>query len=269
METDANKGEKGEKNAMHVFRPCLVALSGPSCVGKSPLRRALQKFYPQLAQRLKQIVRYTSRAPRPGEKEGVDYYFRPREEVMALADKEDYLVIEARGDVQALNIRTIEEFIEQGFIPFLEGNPLLVVKVWEHPRLCTLPRWGVFLSPLSREEIIFLKNQEPRVVLADFIAEVMRRKLLRRTQRQKSILSLQDFEEIERRAKSAYYEMQLAWKFDWVLPNHDGEDSDNWEQFYYPLGEARRTLLTFVSLLEGKEVSDAEKWEKSLLDSSN
>ena len=43
----------------------LVILSGPSCVGKSPLRRALATFYPQIWNRLRKLVLFNSRAPRP------------------------------------------------------------------------------------------------------------------------------------------------------------------------------------------------------------
>ncbi len=56
----------------------LVILAGPSCVGKGPLHAALGKFYPEVAARLRKMVLYNSRAPRPGEREGVDYYFRTR-----------------------------------------------------------------------------------------------------------------------------------------------------------------------------------------------
>jgi ABC-type uncharacterized transport system fused permease/ATPase subunit len=40
----------------------LVILSGPSCVGKSPLKKALGKFYPQLSGRLRKLVLLNSRA---------------------------------------------------------------------------------------------------------------------------------------------------------------------------------------------------------------
>jgi hypothetical protein len=79
----------------------------------------------------------------------------------------------------------------------------------------------------------------------------MRRKLLRRTRRQKGELSANDLKDIESRASSAYREMQEAWHFEYVIPNHDGEDSDNWEAFYYPLGDARKTLDAFAALLKG------------------
>jgi len=36
----------------------LVILSGPSCVGKSPLDRALARCYPELHQRLQKLVHF-------------------------------------------------------------------------------------------------------------------------------------------------------------------------------------------------------------------
>ena len=59
----------------------LVILSGPSCVGKSPLAKALAKFYPELRKQFQSLVLYNSRDPRPGEVDGVDYYFRNREQL--------------------------------------------------------------------------------------------------------------------------------------------------------------------------------------------
>ena len=80
----------------------------------------------------------------------------------------------------------------------------------------------------------------------------MRRKLLRRTQRQKGILSLKDLENIETRAGSAYRELQTAPAFPYIIPNHDGEDSEHWDAFYYPIGDARKALHAFAALLAGE-----------------
>ena len=67
---------------MHVDRPGrLVILSGPSCVGKSPLRMALARLYPELWSGLERLVLFNSRTPRPGERDGVDYHFRTRAQV--------------------------------------------------------------------------------------------------------------------------------------------------------------------------------------------
>jgi guanylate kinase len=124
---------------------------------------------------------------------------------------------------------------------------------------------SVFLTPLSREEIQFLQSQERGLSLADFLTDVMRRKLLRRTQRQKNILSLKDLENIEKRAASAYTELKEAWRFEYVIPNHDGEDSENWDAFYYPIGDARKTLSAFAQLVGGKVPALVEKWDELLV----
>jgi guanylate kinase len=124
------------------------------------------------------------------------------------------------------------------------------------------------MSPLSRDEIIFLRAKAG-VSLPDFVAEVMRRKLLRRSRRQKTELSLRELENIEKRASSAYCELGEARHFQYVIPNHDGEDSENWDAFYYPLGDARKALLTFVSLLAGEAPSRVEHWDEELLLSLN
>ena len=40
-----------------------------------------------------------------------------------------------------------------------------------------------------------------------------------------------------------------AWRFDWVLANHDGEDSENWTM-EWPVGDAWATVRAFAELLE-------------------
>jgi guanylate kinase len=124
---------------------------------------------------------------------------------------------------------------------------------------------SIFLSPLSMDEIVYLKAPERNLPLQEFVTNVMRRKLLRRTRYQKGEPSLHDLEDIEMRASSAYAEMTEAWHFEYVIPNHDGEDSDNWEAFYYPIGDARKALDAVAALIEGVVPSGAEKWGEELL----
>jgi guanylate kinase len=242
----------------------LVILSGPSCVGKSPLDRALARFYPALRGRLQRLVLFNSRAPRPGEVDGADYHLRTRAQIEAMRSQQQFAVLDVRGDLQALDLPELEALLEQGDA-FFEGNPFVARLLQTHPALAQVRRLSVFLAPLSREEILFLRDPVRGLVLPELIQDVMRRKLLRRTRRQKGELSSKDLENIERRAGSAFQELQEAVHFEWVIPNHDGEDSDNWDAFYYPLGEARRALLAFVDLLEGRVPPNAEKWEMGLI----
>src|ERR687891_493163 len=92
----------------------LVILSGPSCVGKSPLTKALARFYPELRNRLQPLVLYNSREPRPGEVDGVDYHFRSREEIEILKAKNHFVVMDVRGDLQALDLQELSESLAKG-----------------------------------------------------------------------------------------------------------------------------------------------------------
>jgi guanylate kinase len=240
-------------------------LSGPSCVGKGPLHNALKRFYPELENELQKLVLYNSRQPRPGEQDGVDYHFRSRSVIEGLHEKGDFIVLDVRGDLQALDIKNLVEILEGEKNAFFEGNPFVPLEALRSPQLAEISKLSIFLAPLSKEEILYLRDPERRVSLPDFLTDVMRRKLLRRTSKQKGILSMKDLENIERRASSAYREMQLAQHFDFVLPTHDGEDSENWDAFYYPIGDARRALLAFAAILRDRKTAYAEKWEGDLL----
>jgi len=242
----------------------LVILSGPSCVGKSPLYAALKKFYPHLAGRLTKLVLYDSRTPRPGEVDGVDFHFRTREYIEGLRGKEGFMVFEVRGDLQALDARELERKLAASDVYF-DGNPYIGSGLLDFVERHGTPYLSVFLSPLSREEILEFRAPGRSISLSDLVTDMIRRKLLRRTTRQKGILSREDLENIEVRAASACGELRQAWRFTYVIVNHDGEDSDNWEAFYYPVGDARKALLAFAGLLEGKEPFHVEKWERDLV----
>jgi guanylate kinase len=242
----------------------LVILSGPSCVGKSPLEKALAKFYPEIHKRLQKLVLYNSRTPRPGEVDGLDYHFRPRSHVESLRGDARYAVLAVRGDLQALDLEELQLLLSRGDA-FFEGNPFVGRLLQTHPRLAKVTRISVFLSPLSKDEVSYLKAPDRNISLPDLLTDVMRRKLLRRARRHKYELSLKDLENIETRASSAYREIREASYFEHVIPNHDGEDSDNWDAFYYPIGDARRSLLMFVALLEGAVPPGVETWEERLV----
>jgi guanylate kinase len=233
-------------------------------VGKSPLDKALARFHPELRKPLQPVVLYNDRAPRPGEADGVDYHFRERGFIESLGADSDNVVMDVRGDMQALNVPELKRQLHKADL-FFEGNPFVGRVLQTEPRLADVPKLGVFMAPVSRDEILFLTEAGGKAGLPGLITDVMRRKLLRRTRRQKSILSLKDLENIETRAGSAYRELKMAQHFDAVLPNHDGEDSENWDAFYYPLGDARKSLLAFVSLLQGERPDSVEDWEPGLL----
>jgi len=243
----------------------LVILTGPSCVGKSPLIRALARHRPDLEERLQPIVLSNSRDPRPGERDGVEYHFRSRADIEALRNVSDrYVVMDVRGDLQALDREEMHAMLRKGDALF-EGNPFIGQVLVTDPSLRDVPRLSVFLTPLSRAEIEAMQRLRSGSV-AELVTDVMRRKLLRRTTRQKGILSLPDLQNIERRCGSAYEELRLAHLFDHVIANHDGEDSEHWDAFPIPLGDAGRALSFVVALLEGQTLAGlGEAWDRTLL----
>ena len=246
----------------------LVILCGPSGVGKSPLSKALVKHHPELSKRIQKVVLFNSRPPRPGEIDGVDHHFRTRQQVETLRADRRYVVLEVRGDLHALDLQELQALLQRGDALY-EGNPFVGRVLLTHPGLVDVKRLSIFLSPLSMEEISYLREPGINLSLEDLVTDLMRRKLLRRSRRQKGELSAKDLENIEARASSAYRELQEAFHFAYVIPNHDGEDSDDWEAFYYLIGDARKSLIALVALLEGVVPAGVEKWEKELLEPRN
>jgi guanylate kinase len=174
-------------------------------------------------------------------------------------------VLDVRGDLQALDIEALKALLERRD-GFFEGNPFVGRMLQTHPLLADVEQLSIFLAPLSREEIAYLKAPERNISLHEFVTEVMRRKLLRRSRRQRGELSHTDLEDVERRAGNAYLELQTAWHFQHVIPNHDGEDSEHWDAFYYPIGDARKTLEAVAGLLGGAGSPPcAERWSEDLL----
>ena len=84
----------------------LIVVAGPSGAGKSSLvQRALKKI-----DRLKFSISYTTRNPRSGEQNGVDYLFVSREEFLALRDRDEFLEhAEVHGHLYATSRTQVAE----------------------------------------------------------------------------------------------------------------------------------------------------------------
>ncbi|KZY36249.1 hypothetical protein A3731_02240 [Roseovarius sp. HI0049] len=244
--------------------PRLILISGPSCIGKSPLVKGIGTLCPKVAETLETIVLYTDRDKRPGEEDGKDYHFRTREEIKALEGDKGYLVVDNRGDLQALELAAIDRILEKGCHALYEGNPRLPAKLREADVLEGYDTLSIFLSPLSRDEL--RAAQEAGLDIEALVTDIQRRKLLHRTTRQEGMLSRPDLDDIETRATSAYDELREAWRYDAVVPLHDGEGHDNWSRFGLPIGSARAAIKTVAALIAGQHTDGTEYWEADLLE---
>lgn len=243
--------------------PRLLILTGPSCVGKSPLLHALEQSYPDLAQGLQKIVLYNDRQPRPGETDGVTYHFRPRDYLETLRSNPDFIVMPVRRDLQALYLPEISQILEAGSNAFFEGNVHMAGELLRAPILVSLPKLSCLLSPVTAQELAQLRAEAADV--REVICELMRQKLIHRATRQKGALTADDHADIEARCGAAWEELQCAPWFDWVIPNHDGEGTPNWDPPGRPRGEALRALQAFVALLRGERAALAERWTAATL----
>jgi len=96
---------------MATRRGLLIILSSPSGAGKSTLARSLRDWDPSVAF----SVSTTTRAPRPGEQDGREYYFRSREEFETMVARGEMLEhAEVFGNLYGSPIAPVEEAISQG-----------------------------------------------------------------------------------------------------------------------------------------------------------
>ncbi|WP_050614722.1 guanylate kinase [Bacillus testis] len=96
----------------------LIVLSGPSGVGKGTVRKEL---FDQPDTTFEYSISMTTRKPRDGERDGVDYFFKSREEFEALI-KEGKLLEYAEfvGNYYGTPVDYVRQTIEEGKDVFLE-----------------------------------------------------------------------------------------------------------------------------------------------------
>lgn len=96
----------------------LIVLSGPSGVGKGTVRK---EIFSQPNKAFEYSISMTTRKPREGEVDGVDYFFKTREEFEALIDQGKLLeYAEFVGNYYGTPVDYVKETLEKGKDVFLE-----------------------------------------------------------------------------------------------------------------------------------------------------
>ena len=168
----------------------LIIITGPSGVGKGTVVK-------ELLDRNKDIwlsISATTRNPRIGEKNGENYYFISDERFKDMIDKKEFLEwAQFAGNYYGTPLSTVNEKIEKGFIVLLEieveGAKQIKEKFPES--------LSIFLLPPSK-------------------AELEKRIRNRGTEKE---------EAIDRRLSRANYEIASSDEFDFVLTNHDVDET--------------------------------------------
>lgn len=165
-------------------RGMLIILSGPSGSGKGTIVRQL------LEQRDDTVlsVSVTTRAPRTGEREGVHYYFKTKQEFERLIENGELLeYAEYNGDYYGTPVRPVEKCVREG------KNVILEIEVQGAEKVMD-----------KREDIVSI------FITAPSLTELERRLRRRGSETDASI---------EQRLKIARWELTRAFRYDYVVMN--------------------------------------------------
>lgn len=164
----------------------LFILSAPSGAGKSSLARALVKGMPDLAP----SISHTTRPPRPGEQDGVHYYFVDPQEFAAMVQAGYFLEhAQVFGNSYGTSRQAVEDLLKR-------GKGVVFDIDWQGARRikALIPQaTSIFILPPSRaalEERLCNRGQDAQDVIA-------------------------------RRMQAATAEMQHYGEFDYVIVNDD------------------------------------------------
>ena len=168
----------------------LIIITGPSGVGKGTVVN-------KLLDKNKDIwlsISATTRNPRVGEKDSENYYFISEESFKDMIDKKEFLEwARFAGNFYGTPLSTVNEKIEKGFIVLLEIEVEGAKQIKEKfPEALS-----IFLLPPSKEEL---------------------EKRIRNRGTEKE-------EAIDRRLSRANYEIASSDSFDYVLTNHDVDET--------------------------------------------
>lgn len=167
--------------------PQLVVLSGPSGAGKDSLLQRMK----QLGFPFHFVVTATTRPPRPGEVDGVDYHFVSRERFQEMIQRGELLEYAlVYGDYKGIPRRQVEEALRSG------KDVILRIDVQGAATIRKLAPEAVliFLTAASEEELI-------------------QRLRARNTE---------DPEALARRIATAREELKRVEEFDYVVVNREG-----------------------------------------------
>ena len=165
---------------------CFV-LSGPSGVGKDTVLKYLKEDFP-----INKVVTATTRSPREGEREGVDYDFMTEEEFLTKV-RENYFLEYASfsGNYYGTPIKNVEKLINVGKAALLKIEVQGAVNVKK-----VLPdTLMIFLAPPSME----------------FLEERLRGR------------GTDSEEDIEKRLKTAKTELEYIKFYDYLIINEDSK----------------------------------------------
>jgi len=127
-------------------RGLLLVISGPSGTGKGTVIKSLRKNNPQIAH----LPSATTREPRPGEKDGMNYFFKSKGDFLEMVKKNQFIEwVEYCGNFYGTPNEQLEKSLEMGLDVVLEKDvdgALKIKKVYPDSII-------IFIIPPSFKEL--------------------------------------------------------------------------------------------------------------------
>ena len=165
---------------------CLFVLAAPSGGGKTSLVRALLEREPGM----RLSISYTTRSPRPSEKDGVDYHF---------VDEAKFMALNAAG-----------EFLEHAFV---HGNWYATSATWLHHEVHAGHDMLLEIDWQGAQQVRRLMPEAVHIFILPPSLASLKERLEKRGQDAAEIIA--------RRLEAAREEMRHCGEFDYVIMNQD------------------------------------------------
>ena len=197
----------------------VLVVVGPSGVGKGTVRKAL---FEKRGHRLVYSISMTTRKPRQGEVDGVDYYFVSREEFQKRIDNNQFLEwAEFVGNYYGTPKDKVEEQIEKGKEVVLEIEVNGALQVLSKVKDAV----SIFIVPPGKQALydrLRRRGTEPEEVIQERMAKANR-------------------------------EFQLAHKYDYIVVNDDVDNAADRIMAIIRAEHAKteRSIYKYKQLLEG------------------
>ncbi len=180
----------------------LVVISGPSGVGKGTVVNLLKERYQDENKKLYLSISATTRAPREGEKDGVNYYFISEEEFLKRISEEDFFEYNkyGTGKYYGTTKSTVINYLKRGYDVILEID----VNGYRQIKEKYPDSLGIFIMPPNKKELYNrLKNR-----------------------------ATEDEETIKIRLKTAKEEMKNKNIYDYVVVNENNKMQETADKIY-------------------------------------
>jgi len=241
------------------------AVSGPTAVGKFEMIRVMNKEAPSVTFGLR-LTLLSNADLEPWLRAKLGTLPASTERLQALKSDQNWVVYNSGPDtMEALDMRELIRLADEAGGPvILRVSPALGAKLSGVASPYRERIRTIFISPVAEKMVGDILINQGLGGVRSFLHRRTQGELLAEQVRDGGdINSPRVLAEIQKFARRAYWDMQLAPWFDYTLINRDGPANKNWED---PVsGDARQMVDDILAIVNGGAPRHCYKWPRDLL----